>query len=240
MIMSRKYLLVLLVFISCSIYATAQTDYYYYQGTKIPLTLNENKVIISVPKENDETIERIHANVKVLYTIRDKTFDIIVIYLSDFEKLTSQNFWEEDAKSVILTPIYFTEDNVEVFSTPYLTVRLKKEEDIDLLTSYAETYRLNIVGNSRYMPLWYTLNITSESEKSPLQCANELYESGDFAESVADLASPGYDYEAVTVRSITTPITEDSSGIYDLQGRVLSGKPVRGIYIKNGKKVVVK
>ena len=245
----KKTLLIIMalagLFLSASVSEVKAQDYfYYYQGTKIPLTLNKNKVCVSIPKENDETIEKIHANVKVLYTIKDKTFDIIVIYLSDFEKLTSQDFWKEDAKSVILTSIYYTENNVEVFSTPYLTVRLKKEEDIDLLTSYAETYSLNIVGNSRYMPLWYTLNITSESEKSSLQCANEIYESGDFAASVADLASSGYDYEAETVRSITT--THQPSPTYDLQGRKLSnskwsnGQIRKGIYIKDGRKFVVK
>ncbi len=36
--MNRKYLFLLLVFISCSIHAMAQTDFYYYRGKKIPLT----------------------------------------------------------------------------------------------------------------------------------------------------------------------------------------------------------
>ena len=55
--MSRKILLIL--FISCSIHAIAQTDYYYYQGNKIPLTLNEKKVVVSIPKDRDKTCESI-------------------------------------------------------------------------------------------------------------------------------------------------------------------------------------
>lgn len=52
--MSRKNLL-LLVCIFCSIYAVAQTNYYYdsYHGKKIPLTLNENKVLVSISKDYD-------------------------------------------------------------------------------------------------------------------------------------------------------------------------------------------
>ena len=166
-----------------------QTSYYYYKGNKIPLTLNENKVIVSIPKEYDEISKRIRANIPVLRTIKDDIFDSFIIPGPDFEKLTSKDFWEEDAKSVILTSSYYTQDNEEVFETPYLNVKLKKEEDADLLASYAERYGLKIVGNSNYLPLWYILYVTLDSEKSPLQCANEIFESGEFASAVADLSS---------------------------------------------------
>lgn len=236
MIMRRKYFLIVLAFITCSIHAMAQTDYYYYMGKKIPLTLNDTKVIVSVSKDYNEIIERIRTNVQVLSTIKDKTLDIIIISRSDFEKLTSQVFWEEDAKSVILTSSYFTEDNFEVFETPYLDVALKKEEDIDLLTSYIEKYKLRIAEHDpSLLPEWYILAITPESEKGSLKCANELFESGDFAEAIADFAS----VDLTTVRSVATAKKRASSRIYDLDGRVLSGKPMRGIYIENGKKIIV-
>lgn len=168
--------------------------YYYYKGKKIPLTLNEDKVVVNIPKEYDGVCKRIRANLPVLNTIKDGVFDSFIIPRSDFERLTSQDFWEEDAKSVVLTSSYLTEDNDEVFETPYLNVKLKKEEDAGLLDAYAEKYGLKIVGNDSFMPLWYILHVTPESEKSPLQCANELYESGEFASSVPDLSSD-YDFE---------------------------------------------
>ena len=46
--MREKLLLIMLVFITCSVPAIAQTDYYYYEGRKIPLFLNKNKVCISI------------------------------------------------------------------------------------------------------------------------------------------------------------------------------------------------
>ncbi len=165
------------------------TYYYYYKGDKVPLTLNENKVVVSIPKEYDDVSKRIRANLPVLNTITDQVFDSFIIPRSDFERLTSQDFWKEDAKSVVLTSSYYTEDKTEVFETPYLNVKLKKEDDADLLASYAEKYRLKIVGNDSFMPLWYILHVTPESEKSPLKCANELFESGEFASVVPDLSS---------------------------------------------------
>ena len=235
--------MMILFIISCSIYTIAQTDYYYYNGTKIPLTLNENKVCVSTYKDNKDVSERILANVQVLETINYgfyEAFNIIVISKSDFEKLTSQDFWEEDAKSVILTSCYLTENNEDLISTPYLMLRLKKEEDIDLLASYAEMYKLKIVGSDKYMPLWYDLSVTLESEKSPLECANELYETGKFASSSPGLAAKiGYSDQA-TIRGITTAKSDASSEIYDLQGRRLNATPQKGIYIQNGKKKLVK
>lgn len=244
LIMSRNYLLILLI--SCSIHAIAQ-DYYYYghynSSEKIPLTLNESKVCVSIFKDNKDVNERIRANVQILDTIKDeKVFDIFVIHRPDFEKLTSQDFWEEDAKSVILTPSYFTKDfNVEVYETPFLNVKLKKEEDIDLLSPYAEKHKFRIVGSfSQNMPLWYVLYVTPDSDKSPLECANEIFESGDFAAAVPDLAGGiGLDDET-NVRSITTATRKKSSNIYDLHGRILQQTPHKGVYIQSGKKVIVK
>jgi hypothetical protein len=221
-------------------HAIAQTDYYYYKGNKIPLTVNENKVCISIPKYCDETCGRIRANVQVLTNIKDDYFDIFVITQSDYDNLNSLDSWEEDSKSVILTHSYFTESNEEVFATPYLNVRLKKEEDKEILNSYGEEYKLRVVRNSPLMPLWYIIAVTPDSEKSPLECANELYETGCFAASTPDLATTN-SLDETTVHNITIATREESSDFYDLQGRHLDSQPTnKGIYIQNGKKIVVK
>ena len=70
-----------------------------------------------------------------------------------------------------------------------------------------------------------------------MECANELFESGDFATSVPDLASYG---DATDVQGVITGTDTESSGIYDLQGRKLRQAPRKGLYIKDGKKVIVK
>lgn len=186
---SKRYYLMILFIISCSIQIIGQTDYYYYKGKKIPLTLNENKVVVSIRKDNKKACERIHANVKVLNTIKDETFDIVIITRSDYEKLTSLDSWKEDAKSVLLNPSFFTEQKKEVFASPHLNVLLQKKEDIDMLVLYAKQYKLKIVRNMPSMPLWYILSLTLDSEHNTLECAKELSESGRFAASVPDLCS---------------------------------------------------
>lgn len=167
----------------------AQTDHYYYKGKKIPLFVNENKVCVSIPKNHEKTSKKILANVKVLERINDESLDIFVVLRSELKKLISLDSWKEDAKSVILTHSYLTTDKIEVFSTPYLNVRLKKEQDIDLLTSYAEKYRLKVLKQNSLMPLWHILAITPECDKSSLECANIIWESGKFAASIPDFCS---------------------------------------------------
>ena len=242
MTMGRKYLLVLLLSITCPIRVAAQTDFYYYKGEKIPLFLNEDKVVISNYKTDDDISQRILANVQALYTTQDKVFDYVVVSRLDFNKLTSLDFWEEDAKSVMVSPCYFTEDNYELYLDPYISVKLKKEQDVDLLNAYAEENRLvnrGIVIPS--MPLWYGLYVTPESGKNALECANELWESGDFASAQPDFFSGGSLIpEGNTIQGITTATRETFPEIYDLQGRPVTTPPARGIYIKDGKKYYVK
>ncbi len=253
----KKTLLIIMalagLFLSASVSEVkAQTNYYYNDlGTKILLTLNEEMVCISIPIECSETIERIRANVDILFSKTDEFFDIYFITRADLEKLNTLDFWEEDAKSVIITPSFYIENDVlakaygAAFSTPYLGIKLKKEEDKDLLNSYIEKYNLQITMHRKSMPLWYFLSVTPESEASPLEIANEMFESGDFAVSIPDFAYAGYGgYAPNTVRSITT--TQQPSPTYDLQGRKLSnskwsnGQIRKGIYVKDGRKFVVK
>ena len=170
--------------------ATEEDPFYYYNGGKIPLTLNENNYCLYVLKECDKVRERVLANVRVLETIGgSNVFDGYIVTRADYKKLTSQGFWKEDKKSVVVTGTYFQEGKL-IITTPYLNVKLKKQEDEALLTPFAEKYKLKIVGSfSQYMPLWYILYVTPESEKGPLECANLIYESGEFEYSQADLTS---------------------------------------------------
>ena len=248
--LSRKLLLMLLFVISCSTHAVAQTFYYYddYTGKKTTITLNEDKLCVSVYSDYKDISERIRANVQALFWTQDNIFDFIFITRSDYEKLASQDFWEEDAKSVIITPSYYRDDDRgefyrEIFATPYVCIKLKKEEDIDLLTPYLEKYKLKITSHSPYMPLYPILSLTLDSGIGPLECANEMFESGDFAESCPGWAFAGSgEYDPNTIRSITVSKVGASSEVYDLQGRRMAeGKPLHpGIYVKDGRKFVVK
>lgn len=184
--------MLVLIIIIYTIPSVAQKDYYYYKGNKIPLYMNNNKVCVSILKSSQKSSEKILADVKVQDKIFDESFDISIISHSDYDMLTRQDSWKEDSKSVIKTTCFYTADGTEVFTSPYIIVRLINERDLEYLYSYAELFGLKIIGNDPLMPLWYILSITQDSDISTLECANKLWESGYFAASVPDLCSEDY------------------------------------------------
>lgn len=194
MIMVKKIIQIILVLTLCPKGAIAQTSYYYYKGERIPLSINNNKICIIIPKAKGEVSKKLLKDISVLDIIKDDFFDISIIQQSDFKKLSSSKFWEKEARSILLSSCYITKEGQEVFLTPYLNVRLKREQDFNLLLSYAQKYGLKIFKHDSLMPLWFILSITSETGKNSLDVANALWESGKFAASVPDLPSDKLQY----------------------------------------------
>jgi len=60
-----------------------------------------------------------------------------------------------------------------------------------------------------------------------------------YATAKGTIAYFGHDDETTGINSVDTPIEEDDSPVYDLQGRLVKS-PGKGIYIKNGKKIIIK
>lgn len=230
--------ILLLLLLACSTHVIAQSDFYYYRGKKIHLPLDENKICISILKDSSNVIERVQTNVQVLEDIRDNyDYYIIVVSRSDYEMLTSLNSWEEDLKSIVITPCYSN----QVVASPYLDVELKQEQDTVLLTSFAKEYKLKIVDHSQLMPLWYILAITPDSPKNSVECANELFESGVFENSIPDLVdcAPLDFEEESAVQLIQTASTMEGTKGYDLYGREQTSIQAKGIIIIQGRKIII-
>ena len=186
--MTKQYFLILILLVSFPLCIIGQASYYYYNGKQTPLTINENKICMSIPKDKGILGLELLKDINHLDSIIDAEFYIYIIQQSDLKWLTASTLWKKAAHSILLSPCYRTKEGKEVFLTPYLSVRLKREQDIHLLSSYAEKYGLRIVCNSPLMPLWYVLSITSETGKNALDIANTLWESDDFKASSPDLS----------------------------------------------------
>ena len=185
----RRIVLFFLLLLSCSLATFAQTEtYYYYKGKAIPLYVNNEKVCVSVMKSDNEAKNKLMLNSS--QTILDDIYDITVIEASDLQtnsKLKSLLVASDD--ETIVTPCYKTADGKDVFSSVYLNVRLKSANDYELLCQCAKDYHLEIIRNDAFLPLWYILSVTSNTNKTPLEVANELMETNKFASVVPDLCS---------------------------------------------------
>lgn len=187
--MGRKLFFIIMMFVSYSVCMTGQTEYYYYyRGEKIPLFTTDKKCV-SIPKSARSINESLLSAENVLNQIADDRFEIFVVKETEVGRMKLSSYADRESESAVVSPCYVTKNNMELYLSPYLNVRLKKEEDIDVLTKYAKDYGLEIVKMDKLMPLWYVLAVTPESGKNALECANALWESGEFAASVPDLCS---------------------------------------------------
>ena len=89
----------------------------------------------------------------------------------------------KDAKTSYSMPVFQTDKGSEVEISCFFYVRLHKEEDVKLLEKLATENNVEIVGNDKYMPLWYILMCTNKSKGNTLEMANLFYETKMFSVS---------------------------------------------------------
>lgn len=174
--------------------ATAQEYYYYYKGKKCSLTLNTRKInVTTTTKFSKEQINIPEIEVLSLEvsTRKDAMFGTInidsTISDSQYDKIVSE--LKKNKNVIAVHPNYLTPQKQEIGMSSYLYVRLKKDNDIDLLKKLSEQKHVVIVERNKFLPLWYTLVCTENTPENTLNVANYFYETGLFASAVPDFLS---------------------------------------------------
>jgi len=115
--------------------------------------------------------------------------------LSINNELTEEQYLEllADIKlknpTIIIAPFFKMPFEDKVRLSPAFYVKLKDENDVELLEQTAEETCCIIMWKMfDSIPLWYTLSVTETSEANALEYAIFLYESGLFESVSADLA----------------------------------------------------
>lgn len=85
------------------------------------------------------------------------------------------------------SPFFLSKKGAEAGLSHLFYVRLYKEEDVSLLKVFAGESNVEILGNNKFMPLWYTLACTKKSAGNALEMANLFYESGEFSAAEPNL-----------------------------------------------------
>lgn len=185
----KTKLLLLSMMMLCSMIAFSQS-YYYYNGKKEYVNEDLTKItILSKPSKAMKNAKSITTDLQKLQTISDARYDISVYSLVNTKTKSTSSLkavLAETLEDAIVLPCYTDKNGSEMVMTNYLSVKLKSESDIDVLYATSKEYGLEIVDQNKYMPLWYSLSITSETEKTTLDVANELFESGLFASAFSD------------------------------------------------------
>ena len=186
------------IFMIISMGLSAQNDYYWYRGQKIALKeLSSKRFILVESSEDNLSIEQslktsgvtvikfdktnVSTSLKSYKHLQPKEINWAVIEDNSFTNLGSKKKILYDA------PFYLTSEKVEAGLSNLFYVKLNKAEDLDLLEKLALENNVEILGNNKFMPLWYTLSCTNKSKGNALQMANIFYETYLFSASEPDL-----------------------------------------------------
>ncbi|MDD3721997.1 MAG: S8 family serine peptidase, partial [Lutibacter sp.] len=193
-----KKIILAIVFVISSITMFAQNNYYWYKGQKIFLEeIQTKKFIMFNSFENisalksslnikDLSVEKynnmnVYSSLNPQGDLKIKEYKWAVIKTPSPISLKNKNeiFYE--------APFYLTPEKIEAGLSNLFYVKLNKTEDVNLLENMASQNGLEILGNNKFMPLWYTLSCSKQSNGNALQMANQFYETGAFAASQPDL-----------------------------------------------------
>jgi subtilisin family serine protease len=177
--------------------------YYWYKGEKIPLELRANKKFVLYENEYaDSAVSFLEEKSwKIIKKDKSNVVNTLTPYRKD--KGGKEHNWSIIEKNeggntdlssselpdymLYVSPFFLSKNGEEAGLSHLFYVRLYKMEDINVLESFSSENNVEILGNNKFMPLWYTLACTKSSAGNALEMANLFYESGKFSAAEPDL-----------------------------------------------------
>ena len=93
-----------------------------------------------------------------------------------------RNEWSKKESITCISPVLLDETGREIGGfTNQLLVRIKSDDDYQLLIRSLAAYSVLHVETTRFDPLTYLITLGKDTAKNTMQIAGELYESGLFA-----------------------------------------------------------
>ena len=200
----KKFLTLLIPLVTLMVCGTAcdnepdlnQDSYYWVEYTKEPLHKIEGKYFVMYDDSSAEAVET---------AIRQGTVTLHeTLGLVDAEQSTYHNNLryitiQGDAgieKSLLSkvyywTPYYRMDNGDEVRVGNRFYVKLKSDDDFELLRAFAKKNAVEIVRRFESMEKWYTLECTGDSRLNALEMANLFQESGLFEYGCPDIYGVG-------------------------------------------------
>ena len=180
----------------------AQETFYYKKGQKIGLTVDDSKAYVLFSPETTqlnveeatksaEAVLRRFEMVKEpigLNLTQDSPFRGAKWAIIDNLNVAAQPLDQGGLANNVLykAPFFVTEDQKHVGMSHLVYVKLKTPDDKAKLEAIAEDLKVEVVGNNKQLPLWYTLACTKDSVGNALHVANKVYESNQFAAAEPD------------------------------------------------------
>ena len=176
-----KIIINLLIGLIISIPMFAQTEYYYFKGQRIPLTVNPKKVNVISKATGPQFAPAVNPNalpagLEVEAVIPGNPYNMCIIKNNTSNVALLNNYLNSivNPNYNIVQTCYYSPKGIELIPSGYIYIKLKRQSDTYLLSNIAQTYGLTIDHQNIFMPLWYVLYITRDSAVSISKILNEL------------------------------------------------------------------
>lgn len=187
---------------------SAQDNYYYYHGAKIPLNKDTTKVVSISPISENVTLSP-STGLTLVKTISDTRSHIKVYELTPSITI-SKAIATNSSVPVSILPCYMAENDNELIPNGYINVKLKSAADYSSLQTIAQQKECEIIEQNPFMPLWYNLKVKETSLLNPVYIANSIYETGLFLS-----AFPSFTFDAIEISY--DPNVYEQWGLYNSQ-----------------------
>lgn len=195
---TRKVIFVGILFLLTAFHIMAQEKgkyYYYYMGEKQYLTLDKTKLGITTTPDFDESAIGNGLQLKSLNAEKGEATARTKFGSIQFQSKLSDAEYDQKVRSlksrkdvVAVNPCFIDENNDSVVSSSFFYVKLKESTDYARLEQFSKEKKVVIVKQNKFMPLWYILQCTQETDDNVLLVANAFYESGFFEAASPDLS----------------------------------------------------
>ncbi|PXV62356.1 subtilase family protein [Dysgonomonas alginatilytica] len=190
--MKRIIFYIILIIASQSIMCQ---NYYWYKGAKIPLTEKSDKRFILTTSSNSTQVASTLQQQGLKYSAFQAMSIAGVNTYSAGTQSTSWSFVEGSTvqtatannTTIIYEAPFYIMNGKEVGLSQIFYVKLKSSAGVNDLMNLASLHKVEIVGENKFMPLWFTLTCTKASTGNALKMANLFFESNKFAAAVPDI-----------------------------------------------------
>lgn len=185
---------------------SAQDNYYYYHGVKIPLDEDVRKIVSISPKSENITLSRFNG-LTLVNTISDTRSNIEVYELASYTTI-SKVIATSASASINIQTCYKSENGNDLIPNGYINVKLKSADDYSSLQAIAQQKGCEIIEQNQFMPLWYNLRVRETVGQNSVDIANSIYETGKF-----ESAFPSFSFEAIEISY--DPDVYEQWGVYN-------------------------
>lgn len=166
----------------------AADSYYYCNSKRIPLYTDTSKAIVMSPKSSTASLKGL-SSFSILRSLSADTYDITLIGKNGTTSFSAiRKLMSGKSTEIAVYPCYMDEYNKPIIPTGYIYVKLKLESDYQKLQKAASEHGCRILRQNKFKPLWYTLQVTPNTDKDCVEIANLIYESGIFSKSCPSFA----------------------------------------------------